>query len=58
VALAEMHRTFNCGIGMVLIVDQGDAEAAMKFLGAKGETIYRLGEVRARQAGQEQTIIV
>jgi phosphoribosylformylglycinamidine cyclo-ligase len=58
VALAEMHRTFNCGIGMVLVVDKGDADAAMKFLAAKGETVYRLGEVRAREAGQDQTIIV
>ena len=58
VALPEMHRTFNCGIGMVMVVDKGDAEAAMKFLATKGETVYRLGEIRAREAGQDQTIIV
>ena len=57
VALAEMHRTFNCGVGMVLIVDRGDAEAAMQFLDARGETVYRLGEVRAREAGQDQAVI-
>lgn len=58
VALAEMHRTFNCGIGMVLVVDKGDADAAMQFLSARGETVYRLGEIQAREAGQDQAIIV
>ena len=58
VALAEMYRTFNCGIGMVVIVSAADAEAAMRFLTEKGETVYRLGEIKAREAGQEQTVIV
>ncbi len=58
VALPEMHRTFNCGIGMVLVLDKRDAEAAMAFLTARGERVYRLGEIRARAAGQEQTVIV
>ncbi len=58
VALSEMHRTFNCGIGMVMVVDKGDADAAMKFLAARGETVFRLGEIRAREAGQDQTVIV
>ena len=58
VARDEMYRTFNCGIGMVLVVDAGDAEAAGNFLQARGETVYLLGEIRAREAGQEQAIIV
>ena len=58
VELAEMHRTFNCGIGMVLVVDAADADAAMRFLSARGETVYRLGEIRARDAGQDQAVIV
>ena len=58
VALAEMHRTFNCGIGMVVVVAEADAEVAMRFLAARGETVYRLGEIAARAPGQEQTVIV
>jgi len=58
VALAEMHRTFNCGIGMVVVVAAGDAEAAMRFLTAQGETVYRLGEIATRAPGQDQTVIV
>jgi len=58
VALDEMHRTFNCGIGMVLVVAAADADAAMHFLGERGETVYRLGEIQHRAAGQEQTLIV
>ncbi len=58
VELAEMHRTFNCGIGMVLVVDAGDAEAARRFLEQQGETVYRLGEIRTRAAGQDACVIV
>jgi phosphoribosylformylglycinamidine cyclo-ligase len=58
VELAEMHRTFNCGIGMVLVVEAGDAEAARQFLERQGETVYRLGEIRARAADQDACVIV
>lgn len=57
VALPEMHRTFNCGIGMVLVVAEADAQAAMDFLQGRGETVYRLGRIEARE-GREQTVIV
>ncbi len=55
VAAQEMYRTFNCGIGMVLIVDQADAAAAVEHLRAAGETVYRLGEIRAREGDEHQT---
>ncbi|WP_415036707.1 phosphoribosylformylglycinamidine cyclo-ligase [Azonexus sp.] len=55
VAEAEMHRTFNCGIGLVLVVAAADAEAALAELRAQGETAYRLGQIRVRQGDEAQT---
>ncbi|NNG25183.1 phosphoribosylformylglycinamidine cyclo-ligase [Telluria aromaticivorans] len=57
VADAEMHRVFNCGIGMTVIVSKENADAAMAQLQAAGETVYRIGEIRAREEGQAQTIV-
>lgn len=58
VADAEMHRVFNCGIGMTVIVSKENADAAMAQLQAAGETVYRIGEIRAREEGQAQTLVV
>lgn len=57
VADAEMHRVFNCGIGMTVIVSQENADAAFAQLQAAGETVYRIGEIRARAEGQAQTVV-
>jgi phosphoribosylformylglycinamidine cyclo-ligase len=57
VADAEMHRVFNCGIGMTVIVSKENADAAMAQLQAAGETVYRIGEIRARAEGEAQTIV-
>ncbi|BBI50788.1 phosphoribosylformylglycinamidine cyclo-ligase [Vreelandella olivaria] len=45
----EMHRVLNCGIGMVVVVPQHQAEQAVAHLQAEGETVYRLGQIVARQ---------
>jgi phosphoribosylformylglycinamidine cyclo-ligase len=58
VADSEMHRVFNCGIGMTVIVSKENADAAMAQLQAAGETVYRIGEIRARAEGEHQTIVV
>lgn len=55
VADDEMHRTFNCGIGMVVIVAKEHAEQAKTLLEAQGETVYTLGAVRPRQGDEHQT---
>jgi phosphoribosylformylglycinamidine cyclo-ligase len=53
----ELHRVFNCGIGMVLIVAAADADKAAGVLEAGGETVYRLGAIEARAPGAEQVRI-
>ena len=58
VADAEMHRVFNCGIGMVVIVAAADAGAAMQLLAAAGEQVHHIGLIKARGEGQAQTIVV
>lgn len=55
---AEMHRVFNCGVGMVVIVSAADAQRAMEHLSAAGETVYRIGTIAKREAGQAQTVVV
>jgi phosphoribosylformylglycinamidine cyclo-ligase len=44
---AELARTFNCGIGMVLVVDPGRAEAVASSLRAAGETVFAIGRIAA-----------
>ncbi|MGB7102331.1 MAG: phosphoribosylformylglycinamidine cyclo-ligase [Xanthobacteraceae bacterium] len=41
----EMLRAYNCGIGMIAVLDPNAAEAASEQLHANGETVVRLGEV-------------
>ena len=58
VADDEMHRVFNCGIGMTVIVSAANADQAEAELKRLGETVYRIGEIRERAEGQAQTLVI
>jgi len=47
----EMHRTFNCGLGMTICVDAADADRAVAFLRSAGEDASLVGEVRRGDRG-------
>lgn len=53
----EMHRVFNCGIGMVLIISNEHVEAVMKALRNAGEIVWHIGTTRRRGEGEEQTFV-
>jgi phosphoribosylformylglycinamidine cyclo-ligase len=48
---AEMHRTFNCGIGMVVFVASAHAAEAMRLLEQAGERAMVIGAVRRGERG-------
>lgn len=54
----EMYRTFNCGIGMAVIVSQQNAEAARALLAAEGEQVWAIGHIRRQQAEEAPTVVV
>ncbi|MDX3904457.1 MAG: phosphoribosylformylglycinamidine cyclo-ligase [Pigmentiphaga sp.] len=58
VADEEMHRVFNCGIGMVVVVSPVQADAVMATLREQGETVSRIGEIVEQQPGGAQTVVV
>ena len=55
---AVMHRVFNCGIGMTMVVASADVEAALACLTQNGERAWRIGEIVGRPPGVPATIVV
>lgn len=56
IARAEMYRTFNCGIGMVVIVPENEMQQAVELLTRQGETVYHLGQVKTREAMDQHQV--
>ncbi|MEQ8479926.1 MAG: phosphoribosylformylglycinamidine cyclo-ligase [Hoeflea sp.] len=56
VAPEEMLRTFNCGVGMVVVAKADEADALINVLGEAGETVVRLGRLVER--GEEMPGVV
>ncbi|MEO6749615.1 MAG: phosphoribosylformylglycinamidine cyclo-ligase [Casimicrobiaceae bacterium] len=53
----EMHRVFNCGIGMAIVVARADADAALALLAAQGEHAMQIGSIVPRAAGARATVV-
>src|SRR5690606_3545822 len=47
----EMARTFNCGIGMAVVVAPGDVDSVTAALTEAGETVHRIGDIRPGTKG-------
>ena len=47
----EMNRTFNNGIGMVLVIDRAHADACADTLRAAGERVFEIGRIAPRDGG-------
>lgn len=54
VTMREMYRTFNCGVGMVIVVPASAAEQALSILQAAGETPFVIGHIAPALAGEAQ----
>jgi phosphoribosylformylglycinamidine cyclo-ligase len=57
VADHEMHRVFNCGIGLVLAVAAADVPAVLRELERLGERAWHIGEITGRHEGEAQTTV-
>ena len=55
---SELYKTFNCGIGMAVVLDKTHVAQAKQLLEAAGETVYEIGSIRAQNAGEAPTIVV
>jgi phosphoribosylformylglycinamidine cyclo-ligase len=58
VAESEMAGVFNCGIGMVLVLDRADVKRAAESLRASGETVYEIGAIEKGPGGEADCVVV
>ncbi|KND03672.1 phosphoribosylamine-glycine ligase [Spizellomyces punctatus DAOM BR117] len=57
IADAELARTFNCGIGMILIVSRDNVPEVNRLLRDAGEEVYEIGKVVKRTSGEQVELI-
>jgi phosphoribosylformylglycinamidine cyclo-ligase len=57
VAEEEMHRVFNCGIGMVAVVAAADAKRVADALRAAGETAYEIGVIEKFSGAEPECVV-
>jgi phosphoribosylformylglycinamidine cyclo-ligase len=54
----ELYRTFNCGIGMAIVIDQKDVVKAKQILEEFNETVYEIGVIRKRESNENPTMVI
>lgn len=54
----EMHRTLNCGIGLVIVVDAADKDKAIESLSNMGETVVEIGKIEASTQAEPHVELV
>lgn len=54
IAMDEMYRTFNCGIGMIVVVPADSADSAEALLRAEGEDVFKIGRIALRNGDEPQ----
>jgi len=52
----EMYRTFNCGVGMIIVVPQDKVEQSVEILTAHGEKAWHIGAITDKADGEEQVV--
>jgi phosphoribosylformylglycinamidine cyclo-ligase len=58
VAEDEMHRVFNCGIGMVVVLSPEEVAAATRVLEAEGEQVFAIGIIEKGPGGEADCVVV
>ena len=53
----ELTKTFNCGVGMVLVVPPAKVAECLQLLEAQGETAFQIGSIVPRAEGGEQVVL-
>ncbi|PPD50837.1 MAG: phosphoribosylformylglycinamidine cyclo-ligase [Methylotenera sp.] len=55
---SELYKTFNCGIGMAIVLSSTHVAQAKALLEAAGETVFEIGKIRAQAEGEAPTVVV
>jgi len=58
IAATEMARTFNCGVGMAVVVDASKAAELKAIFESEGETVFEIGRVIARPEGNDGVVLL
>ena len=54
----ELYKTFNCGIGMIVITNPNNKDETIKILEQNGETVFVLGQIANRDLNESQSEII